>query len=171
MAAPKDNKFWKVRRSHGRKPKYTTPEKLWHSCCQYFEWVEENPLQEEKLFSYQGETHTGTIRKMRAMTIVGLCLFLEISEDTWSNYRKKEDFIGVTTRAEMIIYEQKFTGAAAELLNPNIIARDLGLRDNKGVEHSGASFEDLKLNPIDAANKIRFIIENAEKRQKALDEK
>ncbi|RCZ57579.1 DNA-packaging protein [Escherichia coli] len=35
-----------------------------------------------------------------------------------------EDFCGVTTRAEDIIYDQKFSGAAADLLNANIIARD-----------------------------------------------
>ncbi|EOI7007498.1 terminase small subunit [Salmonella enterica subsp. enterica serovar Kentucky] len=35
-----------------------------------------------------------------------------------------EDFCGVTTRAEQVIYDQKFSGAAADLLNANIIARD-----------------------------------------------
>lgn len=35
------------------------------------------------------------------------------------------------TRVEQIIRQQKFEGAAAELLNPNIIARDLGLADKK----------------------------------------
>jgi hypothetical protein len=32
-----------------------------------------------------------------------------------------------------VILDQKFTGAAADLLNPNIIARDLGLTDKKEV--------------------------------------
>ena len=35
--------------------------------------------------------------------------------------------------------EQKFTGAAADLLNANIIARDLGLKDNVSNEHTGAN--------------------------------
>ncbi|EII8497315.1 hypothetical protein ABMX35_004036 [Escherichia coli] len=38
--------------------------------------------------------------------------------------RADEGFCGVTTRAEDIIYDQKFSGAAADLLNANIIARD-----------------------------------------------
>ncbi|HFU7895746.1 TPA: terminase small subunit [Escherichia coli] len=38
--------------------------------------------------------------------------------------RADEDFCGVTTRAEQVIYDQKFSGAAADLLNANIIARD-----------------------------------------------
>lgn len=71
---------------------------------------------------------------MRAMTLSGLCLFLDIHEDTWRLYRAKEDFIEVTTRAEKVIYDQKFSGAAADLLNANIIARDLGLKDRQEVE-------------------------------------
>lgn len=72
---------------------------------------------------------------MRAMTISGMCIYLDISEDTWANYRAKKDFLGVTTRAENIIYNQKFAGAAAGLLNANIIARDLGLIEKTSAEH------------------------------------
>ncbi|WGM06648.1 terminase small subunit [Arsenophonus nasoniae] len=71
MAAPKGNRFWEARSSHGRKPVFENPEQLWQACCEYFEWIENNPLKEEKVFSYQGEiTHTN-ISKMRAMTIIG----------------------------------------------------------------------------------------------------
>ncbi|EYE10564.1 putative packaging protein gp3 [Escherichia coli 1-110-08_S3_C1] len=35
-----------------------------------------------------------------------------------------EGFCGVTTRAEKVIYDQKFSGAAADLLNANFIARN-----------------------------------------------
>jgi hypothetical protein len=71
---------------------------------------------------------------MRAMTIDGLCLFLDISTDTWKLYKDREDFIGVTRKAENVIRSQKFSGAAADLLNANIIARDLGLSDKKDIE-------------------------------------
>jgi len=47
--------------------------------------------------------------------------------------RLDDDFVGVTTRAEEVIYNQKFAGAAAGLLNANIIARDLGLSDKKDI--------------------------------------
>lgn len=135
MPAPKKNKYWQLRETHGRKRIFETPEDLWNGCVEYFEWVEANPLYEEKLFAYQGEITSGTIAKMRAMTKTGLCLFLEISEQTWLDYAKRKDFIDVTTRAERIIYAQKFEGASADLLNPNIIARDLGLKEK--VEETG----------------------------------
>jgi hypothetical protein len=76
---------------------------------------------------------------MRAMTIGGLCIFLDIDEVTWRRWREVEDFCTVVSRAEQIIYQQKFTGAAADLLNPNIIARDLGLADKQDVTTNGES--------------------------------
>ena len=134
MGAPFGNQFWRARSSHGRKPIFPNPEKLWDACVEYFEWVEEHPLKEEKLFAYQGEITRDTVSKMQAMTMGGLWLFLDISKDTWWNYRDKEGFLSVTTQVEETVRHQKFTGAAADLLNPNIIARDLGLADK--TEHN-----------------------------------
>jgi len=137
MAAPKGNKFWEQRSTHGRNPTFESKEQLWEACKEYFEWVEANPLWEDRPISYQGKVIENIVAKMRAMTIGGLCIFLDICEKTWANYRNNEDFVQVVTRVERIIKHQKFTGAAADLLNPNIIARDLGLRDATTKEVSG----------------------------------
>lgn len=134
MAAPKGNRFWEARSSHGRNPKFESPEALWSACCEYFAWVEENPLYEVKAFAFQGAVTQESIPKMRAMTITGLCLFLDIADSTWQTFRVREDLSVITTRAEKIIYDQKFSGAAADLLNANIIARDLGLKEQSQVE-------------------------------------
>lgn len=139
MAAPKGNQFWKARTRHGRPPMFETPKALWEACCEYFQWVEDNPLWEVKPFAYQGVVTQEKVAKMRAMTIGGLCLFLEIEERTWRTFREREDLIPITTRAESVMYEQKFTGAAADLLNPNIIARDLGLADKQDHTSSDRS--------------------------------
>lgn len=133
MAAPIGNRFWEARSTHGRAPLFT-PETLWDGCLQYFQWVEDNPLYEVKAFAFQGVVKQDSLPKMRAMTIMGLCNFLDISEQAWSNYRKREDYVEVTTRAEKIMRQQKFEGASADLLNPNIIARDLGLADKSEVD-------------------------------------
>ena len=135
MAAPAGNRFWEARSSHGRAPIFASPEELWSACLEYFEWVESNPLYEARPFAYQGVVVQEPVAKMRAMTIMGLCNFLDISVDAWALYRGREDFIGVVSRAEQIMRQQKFEGASADLLNPNIIARDLGLADKQ--EQSG----------------------------------
>lgn len=138
MPAPKGNQFWKARSSHGRKPIFSSPDQLWHACCEYFDWVEANPLWEAKSYMYQGQPIQDVLPKMRAMTIDGLCIFLDIGVQTWHDYKAREDFSEVTTRVEQVIRDQKFSGAAAELLNPNIIARDLGLKDASKQELTGA---------------------------------
>lgn len=129
MAAPKGNQFWKARSSHGRKPVFADPEQLRDACAEYFEWVEENPLWEDKLVTFQGAATHEPVAKMRAMTIGGLCIFLDIDRTTWLEYGKKEGFSNVIREVDEVIRTQKFEGASADLLNANIIARDLGLAD------------------------------------------
>ena len=132
MAAPKGNNYWEFRDKHGRDYKYT-PELLGEECVLYCNWIEENPLLEEKGFAFQGNVTKENFTKMRAMTITGFCLFADISDTTWENYSKNKDFIAVTTWIKNVVYSQKFEGAAADLLNANIIARDLGLRDKSDI--------------------------------------
>lgn len=129
------NKFWLARSSHGRAPKFKKPDDLMNACMEYFEWVNANPLYEDRIVSFQGMTTHEPVAKMRAMTIGGLCLFLDISRVCWMDYSRKKDFSKITQKVEDAIREQKFIGAAADLLNANIISRDLGLADRQ--EHSG----------------------------------
>lgn len=129
MGAPEGNQFWRKRTKHGRDKLFKSDDDLWDACCEYFQWVEDNPLFEDKLVTFQGSATHEPVSKMRAMTINGLCIHLDIDRSTWTAWKTDKDFSSVVKRTEAIIYEQKFTGAAAELLNPNIIARDLGLSD------------------------------------------
>ncbi len=142
MAAPKGNKFWLMRSSHGRNPIFESPEKLWEAACEYFEWVEANPLEEEKIFHASGIITKDVVAKMRAMTIQAMCFFLDISDESWSNYCNNKDFIGITAQIKKVIFSQKFEGAAADLLNANIIARELGLAEKQ--EHTGANGQPLQ---------------------------
>lgn len=137
------NRFWEARSSAGPKPKFDGPDKLWAACCEYFEWNEANPLWEAKAFAFQGDVTIEKLPKLRAMTIAGLCQFLDVTEASWQEWRKsRADLLGVITRAEAIIRRQKFEGASAELLNANIIARDLGLADKQQLEgKDGAPFQ------------------------------
>ena len=135
--APEGNQFWKARSTHGRKPIFESNEELFDASCEYFQWVEDHPLQETKLVSFQGISTQETVHLMRAMTIEGLCLYLDIGMQTLADYGKRDDFSGVVTAIKNIIRQQKFEGASAGLLNSNIIARDLGLKDANTSEVSG----------------------------------
>ena len=137
MVAPVGNSFWKQRSSHGRKPIFATPDDLWSAACEYFEWVEENPLRETKLFSYEGEIIEGEIPKMRAMTIQALCFFIGISRQGWSEYKAKQDFSEIVEEIEAVIFSQKFEGASGGFLNASIISRELGLADKQDITTNG----------------------------------
>lgn len=150
MAPPKGNQFWKARSSHGRKPIFATPDDLWNACAEYFEWVQKNPLYESQAFAYQGEVQIKEIPKMRAMTLAGLCIFLDINRSTWDEYRLKDDFSEVSTRVDEIVRSQKFEGAAAGLLNANIIARDLGLADKNELTGKGGDPVQIIISQQDA---------------------
>ncbi len=132
MAAPKGNGFWKLRSSHGRKPKFKNAEQLWQACCEYFEAIEKHPLQAAELVKWHGNARIKRVPKMRAMTLTGLCIFLDIDLTTWANYKERsKGFLSVCTQAEAIIKTQKFEGAAADMLNASIIARELGLAEKQ----------------------------------------
>lgn len=138
MAFLPQNKFWMRRSTHGRDRLFASSDALWAACIEYFEDVAANPLPEEKAFAYQGEVKSHITYKLQAMTLTGLYIFLDIDESTWRDWRTIDDFSRITTKVEQIIYNQKFTGAAADLFNANIIARDLKLRDAVDTNHSGA---------------------------------
>lgn len=135
MAAPKGNSFWQLRSKHGRDKLFTSPEILWEAAQEYFKNCEQNPLLEA---DWVGKDAIEVKKpKMRAFTWAGLELYLDI--DSLREYKTNpdyKDFSQVITRIEKIMYEQKFTGAAAGLLHPNIIARDLGLVDKKEIENT-----------------------------------
>jgi hypothetical protein len=147
------NRFWEARSSHGRSPIFATADDLWNAACEYFEWVDQNPLYEDKLVTFQGSATHEPVAKMRAMTVAGLCIFLDITPQAWHEWKKnRTDFFDVIARIEAVIYSQKFAGAAADLLNANIIARDLGLADKNEITGTGGG-------PIQVARVERVIVD------------
>lgn len=142
MAATKGNQFWKARAKHGRDKIFKTPELMLEAAFDYFKWVEDNPL--TKAIIYQGEVCAKPEQLMRAMTIKGLCIYWGVNTFYLNDFvgnldLEKEldkDFSQVINTIKEIIETQKFEGASAGLLNPNIIARDLGLSDKKELSGS-----------------------------------
>ncbi|MNY42772.1 hypothetical protein D3C86_1776920 [compost metagenome] len=102
---------------------------------EYFDWVESNPLIEQKVVVQAGEPIPYQVEKPRAMTIGGLALWLGISQRTWMNYREQEHLKDAVEICDQIIYTQKFELAAAELLNPLFISKHLGFTEK--IEQTG----------------------------------
>ncbi len=158
MPAPKGNKFWEKRSSHGRKPIFADPEQLLKAAEEYFQWNDENPLWEAKAFAYQGDVTIEYLPKMRALTIQGLCLFLDINIKTWHEYKAREDFTPVCEAIETAIYQQKFTGAASDLFNAAIIARDLGLKDKQEITGEDGGAIKVETSDTEIARRLAFLL-------------
>lgn len=144
MAAPKENEFWKIRSTHGREKLFASPELLWEAACEYFEWCDEHPFEEEQLFAYQGDVTSANAKKKRPYTLHGLCLYLDCGTAYFRNFRNQERdnkaaFMEVIDKINETIYNQKFSGAASGFFNANIIARDLGLADKSDITTAGES--------------------------------
>ena len=138
------NEFWKLRSKHGRDKIFATPEILAEAAYEYFQWCDNNPLIE---VDYRGSYPPVKVElpKMRAYTLHGLTCYLGVNtvyfNDFESGLKGKEDdiskdFSKVLTHIREVIYNQKFVGSAAGFLNPNIIARDLGLADKSQVQQN-----------------------------------
>lgn len=165
MAFETGNKYWHFRNKHGRNYKYQ-PEELWDEFVQYMEWLEKETLKEQKQFPYQGKVVVHDAPKMRAPTLQGFCAFADIEMKTFENYDKNADFLHITARIRNILFSSKFEGAAAGLLDSNLIARELGIADNQNVnlptgmiievqdEETKALLEEIRkaLNDIDEGN-------------------
>lgn len=131
--APTGNQFWKLRLKHGRNHKIATAKEIEENFEEYANWIESNPLKE---VDFRGKDATPVeLPKMRAMTKDHFALSCGVSGwDKLEAYKERgQDFREVITRVEKYIYYQKFSGSAAGFLNANIIARDLGLKEQSDV--------------------------------------
>ncbi len=137
MAAKKGNEWWRLRTKHGRDKNFKTPEDLWQACVEYFEVTDKRKWIK---VDFRGKNASKVnIPTDTPYTMTGLYLFLGIDDQTWINYRTKEnykEYFEVVTRVDQIIYTQKFEGAAVGAFSSNIIARDLGLAEKTLNENS-----------------------------------
>lgn len=124
--------YFGLTQKFGRPKKYR-PRSLWKKCVEYFDYMDSNKWHKNELI--RGGELAGmvvAVETSRPYTKTGLCIFLNISRNTWNQYEADPDFQDITTRVNDIIFTQKFEGAAVGAFDPRIIARDLSLRDSDG---------------------------------------
>lgn len=149
--APLGNQFWKLRSKHGRDKIFESPEILWEACAEYFEATDQRKwIRTEFNGKDATECHVPT---ETPYTWTGLYLFLDCSHTTWQDYEKRNEFIAICMRVRHIIYTQKFEGAAVGAFNANIIARDLGLKEESNVNLNDNRKDTSALFPLDEPNK------------------
>lgn len=119
-----------------RPREFVTPDDFLMEAAKYFEWCDDHPLLEEKLFQFKGSVVRAKKGKVRSYTKTGLTLFLGIPSNRFKTYTDRGgEWADAVQRIEDAIYEQKFVNAAANLLNPGMMQRDLGLADKQEVKN------------------------------------
>lgn len=118
-------------------------QKLLKDCVDYFVWCQENPLYVTEVVRSKEGAELISLPKLRAYSKTGLCQWLGITFQTWQDWSKdRSDLFEAIAYAEQVIVTQKFEAAAAELLNPGFIARDLGMVDRRDVTSKDKSIKD-----------------------------
>ena len=151
MAAPKGNEYYKRREKDGRELIYGSPELLLDEAYKSFDWCKNNPFYKREVL--KGGIQAGRIIKVevdRPYTIEGLCVFVGISVQTFSNYGEREDFFGVVTHIREIIRQNQLEGAMVEAYSPNIVARLLGLSDKRELTGEGGKDLTINITPKDS---------------------
>jgi len=138
-AAGKGNTYWKIAKgfAEGKTPTYK-PMELFNKAIEFLQWLETNPLKEEKVFSNGKRCK---LSKMRAPTITGFCVYAGIDTSTFNRYEnnKNQAYRNITLKIKEIFFTIKLEGSAADLLNPNIISRELGLVDKSENKNENSS--------------------------------
>lgn len=139
MMANEGNQFWLARATHGRKKTFSSPDHLWESCCEYFQYQIDHPWNKKDFI--KGGDSAGSIVDLPTtppFTWQGLATFLDIDVKTLWDYQKADshkDFHPIMMRVGQIIYRQKFEGASVGAYNASIIARDLNLVEKSQHDH------------------------------------
>lgn len=138
MAAPKGNKFYKLRKDFEGDGRKISEEQLFSKAQEYIDYCLNTPIYQT---DFRGkDSNRVEIPKMRAMCLKGLCHWVGISTTTLHEMEKDQKYANIITQVKQLMFTYKFEGAAADQLNHNIIARDLGLQDHQKVNSTNSNF-------------------------------
>jgi hypothetical protein len=161
------NRFWELRKKHGRNRKISSPQEFAEYFIEYVESKEGDPLIKKEAKVVSGGAGKGSsieyaeLELMRAFTKDGFALFCGLCRwEIVESYKDENvDFSEIIHAIEKVIYTHNFEGAAANLLNSNIIARQLGLKDHSQIEQETKIKIGAEANGI----KIEYVDENGKK--------
>ena len=155
---------YRERLSRTRRDKvHLTPQDFLDDCAEYFDWCEEHPLLEDKLFQFQGDVVRDSVSKVRPFTKKGLLNHVGLAESRYNSYKEQgREWSDAVELVEQFIYTQKFENAAAGLLNASIISRDLGLAEKSEV--TGANGGPIQTEEVSARERVASKLASLAKR-------
>lgn len=150
------NTFWKMREHAGVEALFTDPKELAEEAANYFIEVDANPWSRTE---WRGRGLVDVPVKV-PYSLKGLCLYLGVLDNWWRGFKETKTYASnkvfgaVMSAIEHAIYKQKFDGAASGFFNANIIARDLGLRENIDNTTAGQAIQPPVFNVLPVGQKL-----------------
>lgn len=133
---------------------YPSPRDLFEKGCEYFQYVDENPISEPVSTFYEGELVDRDRKRKRVYTVTGLRLWLGLACRPFNEYTRRPGFAEVMEFFKDIIYTQKFEGAAVGVFNANLISRSLGLSEKVDVDNK-TEITEIKRTVIDPSKGVQ----------------
>jgi hypothetical protein len=122
----------------GEPRKFNSPDELWTACAEYFAWVEDNPIFEVRVEVKLGKECEIRTPRPRMPSERAMILFVGSRSDDWKLMAADDKFRPIIEMAREVILDIKMSNASANTVNPNFIARDIGLVESFSQEHVGA---------------------------------
>lgn len=111
---------------------YSTPGELLAKAYSYFTWCESNPCRRTEIVkSGDRKGDVVDVPLGRPFTIVGLCVFCGISENTFKNYATNASFKPVIEHLQDIVKQEQTEGASVGLYSSGIMSRLLSEQENQ----------------------------------------
>jgi len=147
------SKPWLVSSKMGRPIIFSQTEMLLEAAKEYFNWCDVHPLYEYRIAIEKSMPKVVRVPRIRVYTIHGLCMYCNATSVFWKDFKNSiasnnQNFSLVIQFIEDVIYRQKFEAAACDLLNANIIGRDLGLADSIRIDFTMERKTTLELFPV-----------------------
>ena len=124
-------------KSKGIKPRKYTPDTLAAKFDEYVKHINEHPLWK------QVATKGGVvdIDVKQPLTLVGFCVFADITMQTFSNYESQDAYFEVTTRVRERVAADQIAGAMAGLYDSSIVSRVQRLADRQDITTDGKAIQ------------------------------
>ena len=142
---------------------FNDPEKLRLAAIMYFDWAESNRILVGEMV--KGGLMAGaiyTVPYYRVFSISGLAVYLGLGVQKFNRLCKRPELVDVRDWIDSVIRAQKFELAAAGAINPNLIAKDLGL-DGVNTEHApGGTGVNIEVRNTEAEKGVKLLKQKLE---------
>lgn len=121
--------LWEIHRKFPGQRVFQTPEDMWDKAVEYFEWVKARAVATEITVDKKTGEKTEISHAPVVFHLSSFFAFVGMTRRTFLDYEQRPGFEDVTAHIREVIRTNQFDGAAVNLYNAGLIAKEIGLAD------------------------------------------